>query len=143
MELCLRVIWQMRLHLALMVYRTGPIYKNICVSNGHIHWAYINCKQIYNQKGYFVLVRGDRSVYTSGCTHPTILRTKGQLFTPANLPPSTTVLAGKFESVGNPYASAIDLRSISKTTQDFHCLGSYTGRRLWLRRICDFIKIRC
>ena len=69
---------------------------------------------IYNQKGYFILVRGDRSVFTSaGAANPTVLRTKGTLFTPANPPPSTTVLANKFESVGNPYASAIDLRNLS------------------------------
>ena len=47
---------------------------------------------IYNKKGYFILVRGDRSVYTSGgLAIPTVLRTKGTLFTPANLPPSSTV----------------------------------------------------
>ena len=69
---------------------------------------------IYNQKGYFILVRGDRSVFTSGgLAVSTVLRTKGTLFTPANLPPLSTVVANKFESVGNPYASAIDIRKIS------------------------------
>ena len=70
--------------------------------------------QIFNQKGYFVLVRGDRSVFTSsGAAVPTTLRTKGRLFTPAYPPLSTTVLPNKFESVGNPYASAIDLTKLS------------------------------
>ena len=70
---------------------------------------------IYNQKGYFVFVRGDRSVYTStGAANPTILRTRGTLFTPANPAPATTVFDGKFESVGNPYASAIDMRNITR-----------------------------
>ena len=84
-----------------------------------------NATQVYNQKGYFVFVRGDRSVYTSaGTANPTILRTKGTLFTPtppANVPPVTTVVAGDFESVGNPYASAIDMRNITLTggTQQF------------------------
>ena len=71
---------------------------------------------IYNQKGWFLLIRGDRSVYTSSAAPvPTVLRTKGTLFTPANLPPVTNVVAGKSESVGNPYASAIDLRNITRT----------------------------
>ena len=77
---------------------------------------------VYNQKGYFVFVRGDRSVYTSnGAATPTILRTKGTLFTPANPAPATTVFAGKFESVGNPYASAVDMRNITLGggTQEF------------------------
>ena len=70
--------------------------------------------QIFNQKGYFVLVRGDRSVYTSsGAAVPTTLRTKGKLFTPAYPPLSTTVLPNRFISVGNPYASAIDLTKLA------------------------------
>ena len=69
---------------------------------------------LYNQKGYMILVRGDRSVYTSSAPAvPTVLRAKGKLFTPTNPPPSTNVAVGKFESVGNPYASSIDLRKLS------------------------------
>ena len=69
---------------------------------------------LYNQKGYLVLVRGDRSVYTSsGLATPTILRSTGTLFTPGMPPPPTTVPADKFESVGNPYASAIDMHNIN------------------------------
>ncbi len=71
---------------------------------------------IYNKKGYYVFVRGDRSVFTSAApATPTILRTTGKLFTPANPPPKDTVKAGKFESIGNPYASALDLRQITKS----------------------------
>ncbi|MFT3908399.1 MAG: Ig-like domain-containing protein [Ferruginibacter sp.] len=71
---------------------------------------------IYNQKGYFVLVRGDRSVTAyNQAANTTILRTKGTLFTPANPPAITNVVAGQSESVGNPYASAIDVRNITKT----------------------------
>ncbi len=67
---------------------------------------------IYNQRGYFVFVRGDRSVYTStGTATPTVLRTKGTLFTPAHPPLTSNVAAGLFECVGNPYASAIDMRN--------------------------------
>ena len=69
---------------------------------------------IYNKKGYFVLVRGDRSVYTFNApANSTVLRTRGQLFTPANPALPSAVLANKFESVGNPYASAVDLRKLS------------------------------
>ena len=100
---------------------------------------------IYDQKGYFVIVRGDRSVYTSGGTAvPTILRTTGKLFTPANPPSSSTVIANKFESVGNPYASAVDLRSISKTTQDFFIVWDpQLGGSYGLGGFVTFIKIRC
>ena len=71
---------------------------------------------IYNKKGYFVFVRGDRSVVSSTAPAvPTVLRTRGTLFTPANLPPIDTVIAGKFESIGNPYASVLDMRQIIRT----------------------------
>ncbi|MEO8769745.1 MAG: T9SS type A sorting domain-containing protein [Ferruginibacter sp.] len=72
---------------------------------------------IANQKGYMVFVRGDRSVtaYNQAAV-PTVLRTKGKLFTTgADLPPATSVLANKFESIGNPYASAVDFTAITIT----------------------------
>ena len=68
---------------------------------------------IFDKRGYFVFVRGDRSATTlSSQANPTVLRTKGTLFSPANPPQSTMVQAGKFESVGNPYAASIDLRNL-------------------------------
>jgi len=68
---------------------------------------------ISNPKGYMVLVRGDRSVTTSTATATaTIMRTKGTLHTPAN-PPVTINVATGLESIGNPYASAIDFRSLT------------------------------
>lgn len=70
---------------------------------------------IANKNGYMMLVRGDRSVTTS--TAPataTTLRTTGQLYTTGvNAPPSISVDAGKMESIGNPYASAIDFSSLN------------------------------
>lgn len=71
---------------------------------------------IANPKGYMVLVRGDRSVTTFGASPTaTVLRTKGTLYTPAS-PPATVVLSTPgFESVGNPYASAIDFRQLGFT----------------------------
>jgi hypothetical protein len=73
---------------------------------------------IQNSKGYFVYVRGDRTVTTYNATaKPTVLRTTGKLYT-ANvneLPPVTTIGANRFECIGNPYASAIDFRTINKS----------------------------
>ena len=61
-------------------------------------------------------MRGDRSVYTSGgAANPTVMRTKGTLFTPANPPLITNIVADKFESVGNPYASAINMKNVNRT----------------------------
>lgn len=72
---------------------------------------------IANKKGYMFLVRGDRSVTTSNApATETTLRTTGQLYTSgANAPDVTNVSAGKMESVGNPYASAIDFSLVGKT----------------------------
>ena len=71
---------------------------------------------IYNQKGYFVFVRGDRSVITYDApATPTVLRTTGMLFTPSNPPPVTTIAANSSQSIGNPYASALDMRQIIKS----------------------------
>jgi hypothetical protein len=74
---------------------------------------------LYNAKGYMIFVRGDRSVTNfsgpGSSPTPTNLRSRGRLFVPGSNPPnSTTVLAGKFESIGNPYASAIDFLNITK-----------------------------
>ncbi len=62
------------------------------------------------KKGYMIYVRGDRSV--TGLLQdavPTNLRSKGTLYQPSTPPPVTAVQPGKLESVGNPYASAINL----------------------------------
>lgn len=71
---------------------------------------------MFNQKGYMVFVRGDRSVTGyQQASNATNLRTRGKLFTISNTPATTTVLADKYETVGNPYASAIDFASVTKT----------------------------
>lgn len=72
---------------------------------------------IANQKGYMILVRGDRTVtvFNQPATY-TVLRTTGKLYTTgADLPPTTNVPAAGFASVGNPYASAIDLTLLTRT----------------------------
>lgn len=65
---------------------------------------------VYNKKGYMVFVRGDRTITTSNATaNETILRSSGRIFHPvSNVPPVTNIGANKFESIGNPYASAIN-----------------------------------
>ena len=95
----------------------GPSMKVFnSVTNGYNGPASTSSTPIYNQKGYFVFVRGDRgvSLFNQAAT-TTILRTKGTLFTPANLPPVTNVAVNSFESVGNPYASALDMRNIIRS----------------------------
>jgi hypothetical protein len=100
----------------------GPTMKTYdSTTNG---WVGISSPgiQIANQKGYMLFVRGDRSVtvFNQPATS-TILRTTGQLYTiGADAPSVTNLDAGTFESIGNPYASAIDFDKVTKTggTQD-------------------------
>lgn len=89
----------------------GPSMKTYAASgNNWTGVANTATTPIYNQKGYMVFVRGDRSVTTfNGAANPTILRTGGQIRWPvSNPPPTINVAMDKFESIGNPYASAID-----------------------------------
>ena len=68
---------------------------------------------IYSPNGYMVFVRGDRSI-PGPFTPPnnTTLRTKGTLLTYDLSVPAT---ADAFTSIGNPYASAIDMTKVTKT----------------------------
>ena len=79
--------------------------------------ANTNTQMIANKKGYMILIRGDRSVtaFNQAAT-ATTLRTTGQLYTRGvNAPAPSTVLPGKMESIGNPYASEIDFTLLTKT----------------------------
>ena len=72
---------------------------------------------IDNKNGYMLFVRGDRSLaptFSGSGTSPAILSAKGTLFTPANPPATINVNAGKYEAVGNPYASQIDFTQLSR-----------------------------
>jgi hypothetical protein len=75
---------------------------------------------LHNDNGYMIFVRGDRSVFNfSGANStpdPTTLRTKGTLLT-GTLPP-INVPAGKYQSIGNPYASRIEFSKINTTNVD-------------------------
>ena len=69
---------------------------------------------IANASGYFLFVRGDRSVtqYNEPAT-ATTLRTRGKLYAPGiEAPQPVSINANIFASVGNPYASAIDFETV-------------------------------
>lgn len=92
----------------------GPSIKTYVSNLGTYVGPSSTANAIYDQRGYFVFVRGDRSVYTfNGTATPTVLRTQGTLFTRGNPPPQSGVSGNSFTSVGNPYASAIDLRQLT------------------------------
>ncbi len=95
----------------------GPTMKTYdSTSNGWVGIANPGI-QIANKKGYMLFVRGDRSVtaFNQPAT-ATVLRTTGKLFTNGlDAPPITNLDANTFESIGNPYASAIDFDKVTKT----------------------------
>jgi len=75
--------------------------------------ANTNSLNIKTTTGYMTFIRGDRSVSSSFASPTTtVLRTFGPLYTGNQAP--VTVLANKFTGIGNPYASAIDMRNITK-----------------------------
>ncbi|MDQ2862494.1 MAG: hypothetical protein M3R50_02380, partial [Bacteroidota bacterium] len=87
---------------------------------------------INSTTGYFAFIRGDRTVSTyNAVPTPTILRTKGLLYQGDQA--DVTIPAGKFAAIGNPYASSIDMRPITKSgVRDFFYLwdtklGGYYG----------------
>lgn len=77
-----------------------------------------NTLAIANANGYMLFVRGDRSVNTSAQPAvPVTLRTTGKVYAPGvEAPPSIPVGVNKLESVGNPYASAIDFLNLRGTS---------------------------
>jgi hypothetical protein len=67
-----------------------------------------------NEKGYMIFARGDRTAtLINSPVTPTVLRTRGKLYEGNYLPPQSIIPAQKFQSIGNPYASAIDFEKIS------------------------------
>ncbi|MDP4285212.1 MAG: T9SS type A sorting domain-containing protein [Bacteroidota bacterium] len=97
------------------MYSVSPSMKYFDNATGN--WKGIaNTNQlIYDSRGYMVFIRGDRSVNGTTVTtsNPTNLRTKGTLITGDQ----TISLPGNnsFASIGNPYASAIDMRNVTQT----------------------------
>jgi hypothetical protein len=75
---------------------------------------------VYNTKGYMLFVRGDRQSIVSTTNQPTavptILRTAGSIHQPSDPPASIPVSANQWVSVGNPYASPINLSTFFNST---------------------------
>lgn len=72
--------------------------------------------QIANPNGYFLFVRGDRSVVYGDPATEVTLQTSGKLYAPTpggETPPDITVPPNTFAMVGNPYASVIKYDQIS------------------------------
>ena len=66
------------------------------------------------EPGYFIYIRGSRNIVPSVSitgADQTILRTKGSLYTGNQS--AVSVPADKYALIGNPYASAIDIRNIT------------------------------
>ena len=69
--------------------------------------------------GYMTFIRGNRLATGVGSpVSSTVLRTTGQLFT-GDQPPITLV-PGQFIPINNPYASQVDLRSLSQSNSIFY-----------------------
>ncbi len=65
-----------------------------------------------NPNGYMIFIRGDRTVTGAGQdAKPTTLQTIGKLYAPqaGYEPESISIMPGRYQSVGNPYASRIDM----------------------------------
>ena len=68
---------------------------------------------IKSTTGYMVFVRGDRTANAFNSTPTqTVVRTQGDLYVGDQTP--ITVAAGIFGAIGNPYASKLDMRNITK-----------------------------
>lgn len=76
-----------------------------------------NVNPIETTRGYFVYIRGDRSIAPASTTvsSSTTLRTRGTLYQGDLDGGAISVGAGKFEPIGNTYASAIDWTLLPKT----------------------------
>lgn len=68
---------------------------------------------IDDHSAYFLFVRGDRSAIdvNSPATEVT-LHTRGKIYEPNNPPAIVSILPGKWEMIGNPYASAINFNNL-------------------------------
>ena len=96
----------------------GPSMKIYNPATGLYDGVSSTANPIENQQGYMLFVRGDRTVTTFNApATATVLRTRGTLYTPDNPPAVANIVSGlplfTFASVGNPYASAIDLTQLT------------------------------
>ena len=69
---------------------------------------------IASKEGWMTFVRGDRTAIGLGAiSTPTVLRTKGSLH--IGTQPVISIPARQFIGIGNPYASPLDMRKISRS----------------------------
>ena len=94
-------------------YSVRPSMKSYnSIINDYIGVVNANTTPIANKNGYYVFVRGDRSAApVLGLSGISTLRIKGDLRQGDQV---FNVIAGKFESIGNPFASRIDMRKVNK-----------------------------
>ncbi len=83
-------------------------YYNASTDN-YVEITNANTTKIANKEGYYVFVRGDRGVPVTGAAGTTNLRIKGRIRTGDQ---TFTVPTNKFASVGNPFPSRVDFRTI-------------------------------
>ena len=111
------------------VYTSTPSMKRYnSATNGWTGISSTNIEDIKITDGYMVFIRGDRTVKTQiSASTETVLRTKGNLFTGDQI--AITVNANKFAAIGNPYASALDMRNIatSQLKEFFYLWDPYLG----------------
>ena len=84
-------------------------------------WDYVTntSQNVSNDKGYMIFVRGSRAILNATTTaDSTVLRATGKLMT-GNIN-GPVVPVGAFQSVANPYSSAINFNLVTKTNlQDY------------------------
>jgi hypothetical protein len=97
------------------IYTAAPSMKTYNpANNGWVGIANTSPLSIKGTNGYMIFIRGDRAANAlNSPSTQTVLRTKGSLYTGDQAP--IPVSAGKFASIGNPYASLLDMRNITKT----------------------------
>ena len=92
-------------------YSVSPSIKTYNPSTNDYDGISSTSNLIANPNGYFLFVRGDRTATTVGATPtPTTLRITGKLFTGTQSP--VIVPANSFQTIGNPYASAVDFSTL-------------------------------
>ena len=96
-------------------YTASPSVKTYNPANDS--WVEVpstNTTSMKNMNGYMVFIRGNRlsTAFNSPVTE-TVLRTKGTLYTQDQTP--IIVSPDKYQAIGNPYASALDIRNIAST----------------------------
>ena len=101
------------------LYTATPSLKTFNSATGGWTGVPTTSNIIKSTEGYMVFIRGDRTANAFNSTPTqTVVRTQGDLFTGNQVP--IVVNPGMFGAVGNPYASKLDMRNITKTgVKDF------------------------